>query len=157
MTPHDFVLNNLFPVPHHMLSTSRSFFIFPCMGLPNISTLLNGQTPWMPLTRLSYFTEGSYPPWAPSEPLLSLSTVLPSVEQDPLPLSHPRPTSPPGLCRPTPFCLVTPANQLLSCLPLSSILLTCAYIFFSWEIFYWFWSLSTSVSPLLSLMTTLKH
>lgn len=102
------MLNNLFPAPRHMLSTSRSFFIFPCMGLPNISTLLNGQTPWMPLTRLSYFTEGSYPPWAPSEPLLSLSTVLPSVEQDPLPVSHPRPTSPPGLCRPTPFCLVTP-------------------------------------------------
>lgn len=87
---------------------------FPHMGLPNVSTLLNGQTPSMPLTHLSYFTEGSYPPWAPSEPLLYLLTVLPSVEQYPLPLSHSRPTSPPGLCRPTPSCLVMPANQILS-------------------------------------------
>lgn len=139
------------------LSTSCSFFIFPCMGLPKISALLNGQTSSMPRICLSYFTEGSYPPWAPSEPLFSPLTVLPSVEQDPLPLSHPRPTSPPGLCRPTPSCLVMPANQLLSFLPLSPVLLTCAYIFLSWEIFYWFWSLSTSVSPSLSLTTKLKH
>lgn len=45
MTSHELMLSNLFPRPHHTLSISCSFFI-----LPNISMLLNGQNPSLPLS-----------------------------------------------------------------------------------------------------------
>lgn len=126
------------------LAHSISFHVWSSQ----IFLLWNGQASLLPISFVF--------PILPGEtPLLSHLTFLLSAEQDPLLLSCPRLSSPPGLYRPHTFLSGHPVDQPLSFLPLSSILLTYAYILLPLKIFFWFWSLSSTVSPE-SLTTKLK-
>ena len=96
-------LNYLFPGPHHTLSVSGSFCIFPHTRIPNSCTLQHGQIPLLPPSLFFLFYWGipsslSRLRISPHRP----STVY-SAERDSLPATCPRPASPPGLWGPCPL------------------------------------------------------
>lgn len=125
MTFHDFSSLTQ-PGSHHMLSISCSFCIFLHMGLPNIPTLLNGQTPSLPLSLSFLFYRGipsslSPPRTSPHLPT-SLQNKIPSIPPSRPPkadlstpaLNAPRPPVwPSPLISPSPFCLFHLPSSLM--------------------------------------------
>lgn len=128
-------LNYLFPGPHHTLSISGSFCIFPHMRIPNSPTLQHGQISLLPPWLFFLFYWGIPSSLSPLRISLHRPSTVYSAEQDSLPPTCPRPASPPGLWGPCTLLCGHPADQPLPFLPLSSFLLTYAYIIFSWKTF----------------------
>ena len=90
-------LNYLFLGPHHTLSISGSFCIFPHMRIPNSPTLQHDQNSLSLFFLFYWGIPSSLSPLRISpQPINSLL----SAEQDSLPLTCPRPASPPGLWGP---------------------------------------------------------
>ena len=139
-------LNYLFPGPHHTLSISGSFCIFPHMRIPNSPTLQHGQISLLPPSLFFLFYWGI--PSSLSSLRISLhrpSTVY-SAEQDSLPPTCPRPASPPGSEGPAPSCVATLLiSPSPSCLFHLSSSLTLISSFPGKP--YWFRVLSSSLSP----------